>query len=318
MFFSIIVPVYNVEKYLNECIDSILAQTFTDFELILIDDGSTDQSGKICDGYANKDNRVVVIHKANGGQSTARNRGIDAAGGEFAVFLDSDDFINDINFLSDIKNKITPYTDIIAFRYQKYYGDRSDECGISLPEDNFSNKTELLKSLVSKDAFFCSCWSKCTRMSILKDNNIRFDENLCCEDMDWYYNVVSKAKNFDTVNKPYINYRQRENSVTSTFKAKSFNDYIFTIDKWQKKFYEIDDPALKEVMLSSLAKLYCNLLIGYSSHTKQLKAQKKQIFSFKPLLKYNLNPRTKIISRFSKLFGLNITCLVLKILQKVR
>ena len=93
MKISVIVPVYNTEKYLNRCIDSILAQTFTDFELLLIDDGSTDSSGKICDDYAAKDSRVKVLHKENGGVSRARNLGIDNAQGEYLSFIDSDDYI---------------------------------------------------------------------------------------------------------------------------------------------------------------------------------------------------------------------------------
>ena len=91
---SVIVPVYNVEKYLSRCIDSILAQTFTDFELLLIDDGSKDKSGEICDEYANKDNHVKVFHKENGGVSSARNLGLDNAQGEWITFVDSDDFVN--------------------------------------------------------------------------------------------------------------------------------------------------------------------------------------------------------------------------------
>lgn len=318
MFFSVVVPVYNVEQYLKECVDSILSQTFKDFELILVNDGSKDSSPAICDEYAKKDGRVKVIHKENGGQSTARNKGIEAATGEFAVFIDSDDLFCDDHFFEDVKNAIDENTDIVVFRYCKYYGDRTDECGISLSEINSDNKVEFLRDLVKRDAFFCSCWSKCTRMSILKENNIIFDTSLSCEDMDWYYNVVSKAENFKVIDKPYVYYRQRENSVTSSFKKKSITDYIFTIDKWSKEFNKIQDEREKEVMLSSLAKLYCNLLISYSRHTKELKDCKKAIFGFKWLLTYDLNPRTKIISKFGKMFGLGITCTLLKILEKVR
>ena len=90
---SIIVPVYQVEKYIRQCVDSILAQTFTDFELILVDDGSKDGSGQICDEYAAMDRRVKVIHKENGGLSDARNRGMDQAAGNYFMFIDSDDYI---------------------------------------------------------------------------------------------------------------------------------------------------------------------------------------------------------------------------------
>lgn len=93
---SVIVPVYNVEKYLSRCIDSIISQTFSDFELILVDDGSTDSSGKICDEYGKKDGRVKVIHKKNGGQSSARNAGIENSTGEYISFVDSDDWISSV------------------------------------------------------------------------------------------------------------------------------------------------------------------------------------------------------------------------------
>src|SRR4051812_34034895 len=91
---SIIVPVFNVEKYIHDCLESILNQSFIDFELILVNDGSSDRSGVICDEYSKKDNRITVIHKENGGQSTARNRGIDLAKGDYIGFIDSDDWID--------------------------------------------------------------------------------------------------------------------------------------------------------------------------------------------------------------------------------
>lgn len=93
---SVIVPVYNVEKYLSRCIDSIISQTFSDFELILVDDGSTDSSGKICDEYGKKDGRVKVIHKRNGGLSSARNCGLENAKGNYICFVDSDDWISSV------------------------------------------------------------------------------------------------------------------------------------------------------------------------------------------------------------------------------
>lgn len=319
MFFSIVAPVYNVEKYLKNCVDSVLSQTFQDFELILVDDGSKDNSGIICDEYASKDNRVKVFHKENGGQSSARNLGIEKAQGEFAVFIDSDDFFSDVCFLESVKNSICDNTDIVLFRYSKYYEDgHTNDCNINMSDIEYDNKTTLLKQLVKRDSFFCSCWSKCTRMSILKNNNIVFDTSLSCEDMDWYYNVVLNSSEFKVIDKSFVNYRQRENSVTSTFKVKSVVDYIYTIEKWSGTFNSIEDNEEKYVMLSSLAKLYCNLLISYSRHTKELKAHKKKIFSFKWLLSYDLNPRTKMISKVTRLAGLNVACALLKIYEKVR
>ena len=121
MYFSIIVPVYNVEKYLSECIDSILCQTFADFELILVDDGSRDKSGAICDEYAQKDDRIKVIHKENGGQSDARNIGTATSAGEYIIYIDSDDYICGNNFLQEIYDKSKSGADIICYKYKKCF-----------------------------------------------------------------------------------------------------------------------------------------------------------------------------------------------------
>jgi len=319
MFFSVIVPVYNVEKYLETCVDSILCQSFTDFELILVNDGSKDRSGSICDTYAQADTRVKVIHKENGGQSTARNTGVSAASGEYVVFLDSDDFIDTADFFSDLYNAKKEDTDVIIFRYYKYYSqEKKSDCDVNMADIPFQPKGMLLTELVKRDAFFCSCWSKCVRIKLLKENNICFDETLRCEDMDWYYQVVSAAEQYVVLDKPYINYRQRENSVTSVYNPKSIEDYVVTIDKWYSRIKKVEDPTEREALLSSLAKLYCNLLISYARNANRLKHIKKQIFSFKELLRYQLNPRTKMIGLFCKLFGLNLTCVALNVLDKVR
>ena len=319
MFFSIIVPVYNVEKYLPTCIESVLCQTHKDFELILINDGSTDQSGALCDGYAQKDGRVKVIHKPNGGQSTARNAGLRNATGEYACFLDSDDFYDTERFLEEVDKVASSGTDMVLFRYCKYYeDDRTDTCGISMAGLDGKDKAELLSALVSRDAFFCSCWSKAIRMDVLKGNGIVFDETLSCEDMDWFYTVLLHTQTIRVIDKPYVNYRQRENSVTASFKPKAAADYVKTLKKWNSVFAKMEDAEEKKVMISSLAKLYCNLLISYARHTKALKEFKKDIFSFRYLLAYDMNPRTKVIKRFADPLGVGVTCWLLRIFDKVR
>ncbi|MBA1325633.1 glycosyltransferase [Enterococcus faecium] len=124
---SIIVPVYKVEKYLRKCVDSILAQTFTDFEVILVDDGSPDNSGKICDEYAEKDNRVRVIHKENGGLSSARNAGIDVARGKYLGFVDSDDYIDEDMYEILYENLKIHDADISSVELIPFYGGRYKE-----------------------------------------------------------------------------------------------------------------------------------------------------------------------------------------------
>lgn len=118
---SVIVPVYNVEKYLSQCLDSIIHQTYKNLEIILVDDGSTDSSGLICDNYSQKDKRIKIIHKCQGGLSDARNAGLKIATGEYISFIDSDDFI-DKNMYSILINNTQKYnSDIVWFNYYNYY-----------------------------------------------------------------------------------------------------------------------------------------------------------------------------------------------------
>lgn len=172
---SVIVPVYNVEKYLRRCIDSILAQTFTGFELLLIDDGSKDKSGEICDEYAKKDSRVRVFHKENGGVSSARNLGLDNALGEWITFVDSDDYVN---------------TNWLSFYVQAFDADLIIQ-GCKIVESNVSmtvvmdcdilangnTRFDILCSLVRK-GLLNSPWNKCYKYEIIKKNDLRFVEGV--------------------------------------------------------------------------------------------------------------------------------------------
>ena len=169
---SVIVPIYNTEKYLHRCIDSILGQTFTDFELILVDDGSTDKSGKICDEYAKKDSRIVVVHKENGGVSSARNNGLDIAHGEWITFVDSDDYISD-NMLSSFDIEFEDNSDmkigtITSFGYNANVSGPTSDRIISIDD----------LSLHTKQLNIQSPCSKLYKVSIIKNFKIYFDKNI--------------------------------------------------------------------------------------------------------------------------------------------
>lgn len=171
--FSIIVPVFKVEKYLSRCIDSILAQTSTDFELLLVDDGSPDNSGSICDKYALTDSRIQVFHKKNGGVSSARNFGLDNANGKWIVFCDSDDWVEK-DWLESYHNAINNIVDIIFQGYiQEHHTHQQIHC-----IRNFSNKyTDTIFFLEQKDLLGWT-WCKIFKASIIEDNKIRFNTTL--------------------------------------------------------------------------------------------------------------------------------------------
>ena len=170
---SIIVPVYKAEQYLHRCIDSILAQTFTDWELLLIDDGSPDRSGEICDEYAEKDKRIRVFHKENGGVSSARNWGIDEAKGEWIAFVDSDDMLEN-NYLLDFQ--IDDYkADLYIQGYKKIKNGRViDVKNLLCKENSFES---IVASAEDNNIINSPCF-KLFRTSIIKENNIRFDTRL--------------------------------------------------------------------------------------------------------------------------------------------
>lgn len=184
---SIIVPVYNAEKYLNRCIDSILSQTMTDFELLLIDDGSKDNSGRICDEYAEKDARVRVFHKPNGGVSSARNLGLDNAKGKWITFVDADDRCS-CNYLEHLLSKVDDTDLIISYAV---ICDSTGEKAEVYPEYRV-NATNFERLFVDSDMHWhTSPWAKLYRASIIYENSLRFNEMMHIgEDADFLFSFM--------------------------------------------------------------------------------------------------------------------------------
>ncbi len=220
---SAIVPIYNSEKYLEACIDSILAQTFTDFELILIDDGSTDSSGIICDRYAQKDNRVVVIHKENAGVSAARNDGINLAKGEYITFVDSDDYIdNDMFkiFCTNVNNNdiVICGLNFVFEGYTESYAMRSI--------GTIDAKEFLTNYFVSgsKNFILSGPVNKLFKTKIIKENKILFKSDITVlEDGLFVVDFFKYAKNVGTVPQCCYQYIQRSNSAVSKYHKSNLN-----------------------------------------------------------------------------------------------
>lgn len=213
---SVVVPVYNVERYLHRCVDSILAQTLSDIELILVDDGSPDGSGAICDEYVEKDRRVRVIHKPNGGVSSARNAGIEAAQGKWLCFVDSDDYI-DKTYLEDFR-----LGDSEADMYMQGYRELSPDKDVIAEHQLTCTEASYLSEIIAESEDLCIMNSPCFKLyraKIIYDNNIRFDIELSYgEDhvfsLDYlqYANSVAVSHNMG-----YMVNRGREGSLTRSF-----------------------------------------------------------------------------------------------------
>lgn len=187
---SVIVPVYNAEKYLRRCIDSVLAQTYTDFELLLIDDGSKDKSGEICDEYAQKDTRVRVFHKENGGVSSARNLGLDNARGEWVAFVDSDDYIEE-NYLKSFESNLDADL-VVGNMIICEDGKSPSDIDAHIVPGKYSPIQSVLKGNLTKTVF-CAPWGKLFRNDGIRD--LRFDVRMTiCEDTKFVYRYIAKAK----------------------------------------------------------------------------------------------------------------------------
>ena len=220
---SILVPVYKVEKYLERCLDSILAQTFTDWECILIDDGSPDNSGKICDEYAKKDERFVVLHQeSNKGVAAARNIAFNKASADYFICVDSDDWVEP-NYLEELYNKaINTNADVIGCNLVKEFVHKSMVTKNLLPETS----GECIKALLQGDI---QGWLhvKMIKKSILVDNNISCVEGLdLWEDVLITLKIFSYAKRIYNVDKYLYHYRFNNQSLVNTFNEKRINDLI--------------------------------------------------------------------------------------------
>ena len=197
---SIIIPVYNVEKYLSRCIDSVLAQSIKDYEIILVDDGSTDRSGEICDQYARRDGSISVIHKQNGGLASARNAGILTASGKWVAFVDSDDWITP-SFVEECSRIVKKYSvcDAISFGYFIDYTESNSTLHRAYKTDKYFPKESLPSAVLEMEepGMFNSVCNKCYRRELLEAHQVRFAEKMePGEDLLFncaYFSVVSSC-----------------------------------------------------------------------------------------------------------------------------
>lgn len=257
---SIIVPVYKVEQYLPKCVDSILAQTYTNFELLLVDDGSPDNCGKICDEYAEKDTRIRVIHKKNGGPSSARNQGIDCAIGEYVVFVDSDDTIME-TYLENLYTRIAETKTDICFEGITGKCRDIDPKGVLLFGENLTQEKEqfLLQFIKLCSGITGHVYRKIYRREIIGD--IRFREDLFWgEDLTWVASVAFHAKSFSWVDGNLYCYRENAQSITNTYKKNMLRNQLGFYHAIQEIYASVDEniktKALRELFAIMVHQLF--------------------------------------------------------------
>lgn len=220
---SIIVPVYKVEKYLAKCVDSILAQTYTNLEIILVDDGSPDNCGQICDDYARKDRRIKIIHKKNEGIGYARNAGLAICTGEYIMFLDSDDYfaLDAVQVLYE--RIVADSSDIAVGKHSDAHEDGSvDGRFCEWMQDSVLSSEDVFMQLGEKTYLSVVAWAKLYKRSVF--DGILYPAHKCGEDLWVYPQIIDKCKKISIVNKTVLYYYQRPDSILHTMSEQAKRD----------------------------------------------------------------------------------------------
>ena len=284
MKLSIIVPVYNVEPYLRRCIDSILAQTFTDFELILVDDGSPDNCPAICDEYAEKDPRIVVIHKENGGLSDARNAGLDIAKGEYIGFVDSDDFIHKKTYELALDLALNNDAEIVQWCCVPFFHQSELDTDRMINAGSFSIRTEDTQQIL--DTYFpdyryeiSTCvWNKIYERHIF--DSIRFPKGIVYEDSYIFLDTINAAHKLLYINEHLYYYFQRSDSIMhSNYSCQNFCSCLFTaknVDFFNQKNIPVQRSYAANEYLERYAQNMLMVHFRYKQYKKDFAPYRRQ------------------------------------------
>lgn len=286
---SIVVPIYNVEKYIPECVDSIIAQTYENIEIILVNDGSTDNSGSVCEEYAKKDARIKVIHKKNGGLSDARNAGIKIAKGEYIGFVDSDDWIETDMYEKLIKACLENNADISICGLFRDYVDKSIKC--PSPNNKVYSSENALKALIEGEELHDHAWSKLYKRSFFDD--VEYPKGKLYEDVRTTYKLFLKSDVVVSIEDCLYHYRQRSGSIVRGSFNRNSLQLLDAINELAENPY-INNYDCKKEFSHRLLKTKCYilrdmLLCGkecintydkeYRDFVKTLKSSRKLILS---------------------------------------
>ena len=318
MIFSIIIPMLNAESTLDRCLSSIEQQSFQDYQVIIVDDGSTDHSLDIANGYALRDSRFSVISVPHGGTGAARNRGLAQAVGEYILFLDADDYWVKSDLLLDLQTRITNHpTDIFMFQMLKVTDDGVVLKRYTKPAFYHDNMVLALKDiyqdLVKDGQVLASACNKCVRKALLREKNVRFREDVLGEDIDWALQLFSNAQTIYLLNLYAYAYTQHKFQSRSS-RENAPDDLVSVVNDWSARLKQGNISHARAV--AGLTAFEYGICMG-NNHL--LSDDKKRIMKDNIyLLKYGLDRKTKLIYRFYKVFGYGLTCLAIRVYLVIR
>lgn len=327
-YFSFIIPVYNVEKYLERCIDSILNQSYENFEIILINDGSTDNSGIICDQYASLDSRIVVFHSENKGLSEARNKGIELSQGKYIIFLDSDDYwISDkLGDIAEICSKDD--LDVVVYNYEIY--DESIGKVVTEKAIDFKNETSkvmngenYLNNVLNQNPLYgWYAWFYVIRKDMLIKSKLIFKTNIKYEDMDLMYKVILAAKKISVIDESILRYIvERVGSITYNINIHTEKDKLYVVKNNIKCIENLNiNEELRRKLTNNMSCSYYSSLI-LCNRIKNREERKELLAELKSSMwvcKHTTNKAQKIIYHITKIVGVNIMSKILYIRNLIK
>ena len=304
-FFSVIVPIYNVQKYINECLDSILCQSYKNLEIILVDDGSPDSCPAICDDYASKDSRIKVIHQSNKGLSEARNCGIRAATGDYLLFIDSDDKLCDNQAFERLVEFIetagagSPV--IYCSGSVKFNNDQTSFNFKPALEDNLCLNPDEFICFVRKNNLYMAAWTFAIRRDFFTEHSLFFYPGIYFEDMEWFPRLLfaKPGLKVNVFQKPYYLYRNNPASITNNFAKPHFESYVKILDFYKKQMQVLPPNLFINDLFNS--GLYCMFIFFEHSCLAGdtfFKSSRPAIASLFRQNYHLLNPRNKILYIF--------------------
>ena len=318
---SIVVPVYNKEDYLDKCIESVLQQTYSNFQLILVDDGSTDNSLSICRKYERKDKRIMVVPQENQGVSVARNKGLLASEGRYLMFLDADDFwiyndgLETLLSYPFVKKDDFVYLEFNRQRYLPsqnsfYYFPKFPESLLCKQDTEF----EIIE-LIKNGIFPMSACTKLINRKFLIEHDIYFITGMLSEDYLWYLDLLLKTKNgiYFTNYFLYGNRSEISSSRSSVWSEKKIDHNLLAIDKCSKDINQSSfSNEIKESLLSTLAYKYCLVMVNYYLRRKIFdKTYREKIKKYEWILKYDVHPKVKKVNMLKKYLGRKVALFLL-------
>ena len=323
MKLSIIIPVYNVEQYLPSCVQSLITQTYQNLQVILVNDGSTDSSGALCDQLTRQDKRIQVLHKVNGGLSDARNAGLKVATGDYVAFLDSDDvylLADGVEQLMALAQAECP--DVILFQCVDVYPHhQSVRKAYDTKYMATHSGADVFAQLVRTQSFNMSACFQLIRRELLEQHQIYFEKGLLSEDVDWSLRLWRHVEHVRALNLPMYGYQHREGSITTTYTIRNLRSYEHIFAKFVALYQhkENGDGLYWKTVMGYLAQMYTNCLYNYGQLTC---SERKECYSvlrdYAILLDHSISIKSDRVVVVKKCLGLRLSICLFTLYGNIR